>query len=291
MALTLEYGPERSATSVPRVSAGRWHRPLLLLIAAELVLLFAPTTLWLVGRWTISVWHNAHGMFVPLVSAWLARQELKRRPDLPKASSAWGFAFLVPALVLHAIDAGLHTQLLSAAALLLAVPGLALLLIGAPRTWAIAFPIAFLLFALPIPLAFTEPVHLLLRTMIAGLTADVLPLLGVDVYLEDTTLHMTTGVVSVGDACSGFSTLYAAITFAALLAYMATSWRRRLLVLGAAVPVAIAANLLRVIALALMVAWGHAWLLDTFVHPLSGMLTFALALPVLLWLSEEKDPR
>jgi exosortase/archaeosortase family protein len=57
----------------------------------------------------------------------------------------------------------------------------------------------------------------------------------------------------------------------------------------ASVPVAMAANLLRVFALTLMVALGEGWLLDTFVHPLSGMLTFALALPILLWLGDDRE--
>jgi exosortase len=277
-------GPIEAPTSV----VNRWTRLLLALAGVELIVLFAPTVVWLFDRWTMSVWQNAHGMFVPVLSAWLSWQELKRRPDLPVRASAWGFVFLVPALAVHAIDAGMHTQLLSAVALFLAVPGLSLLLLGTEKTRLIAFPIAFLAFALPIPLAFTEPLHMALRHVAAGITAAALPIFGVSVFLEGTTLHTTAGIVSVGDACSGFSTLYASVTFAGILAYLAASWRRGLLVCAASVPIAILANLLRVIALTLMVAWGEGWLLDTFVHPLSGILTFALALPILLWLSERK---
>ncbi|MBA2259808.1 MAG: exosortase/archaeosortase family protein [Acidobacteria bacterium] len=258
----------------------------MLLLCLEVALLFGPTVAWLWDRWTMSVWQNAHGMFIPPLAAWLAWQALKGRPDLPADGSRWGFALLVPALAVHAIDAGIHTQLLSAAALFLALPGLALLLLGGARVRLIAFPLVLLFFAIPIPLGFTEPLQLVLRQIAASTTAAVLPMLGVPVFREGTLLDTTAGTVSISDACSGFSTLYAAVTVAALVAYLAPSWRRRLLVLAAAAPVAIAANLLRVIALTLMVAWGEGWLLETFVHPLSGMLTFALALPVLFWLGE-----
>ena len=223
-------------------------------------------------------------MFVPPLTLWLAWTELKGRPDLPVEGSRWGFAVLVPALALHAIDAGMHTQLLSALALFLVVPGLCLLLLGTRRTRAIAFPLAFLLFALPIPLAFTEPIQIALRHLIAATTAALLPPVGVSVFREGTTLHTASGSIAIADACAGFSTLYAASAVACLAAYTAASRRRGVLVLLAAAPIAIAANLTRVVALTLLVIHYGSSVLDTFLHPLSGMVTFALALPVLFWI-------
>jgi exosortase len=262
----------------------RWRRPLLLLMGVELILLFAPTVVWLVDRWTISVWQNVHGIFIPPLSLWLARAELRKHRHLPVEGSRAGFAFLLPALALHAVDAGLHTQLLSAVALFLALPGLALLLLGSRRTRAIAFPLAFLVFAIPIPLVLAEPLNLLLRQIAANATADILPRVGIVALLDGTTIQTPRGGVIVGDGCSGFSTLYAAMAVACLVAYTATSRWRRAVVLLAAAPVAIASNVLRVVALTLMVTSGGGWLLDTFVHPLSGMLTFALTLPLIFWL-------
>jgi exosortase len=277
--------PERS--SEPGRAAAfyeRWRRPLLLLVGLEFVVLFAPTAAWLVDRWTISVWHNAHGIFVPPLVAWLAWQELSGRQELPASGSRWGFALLVPALAVHVLDAGMHTQLLSAVALFVAIAGMALLMLGTARTRLIAFPLAFLLFAIPIPLAFTESMHLLLRHVAATGTAALLPPFGISVFREGTTLFTTTGTITIIDACSGFSTLYAAMAVASLAAYTATSWRRRALVLIAAAPIAIGANVVRVLALTLGVVWYGGWVLDTFIHPLSGMLTFALALPLIFWL-------
>lgn len=289
MTSTADTVPDRDAAVVSAVPwATRWRHPLLVLLVVELLLLFVPTVLWLVSRWTMSVWQNAHGIFVPPLAVWLAFRELNDRPHIPVESSAWGFVLLIPALLLHAIDAGINTQLLSAIALFLALPGLCLLLLGWQRTRAIAFPLAFLWFALPVPLGFTEPLQLILRDIAAHATAVVLPLTGISVFQEGTTLHTVSGVVEVSDACSGFSTVYASLTVAALVAYSTDTWKRAAAAILAAAPLAIAANVLRVIILTLLVAWGHAWLLDTFVHPLSGMLTFALALPVLFWLGEPR---
>lgn len=263
----------------------------LAVVAALLGLVYYPTVVWLFDRWTMSVWHNAHGMLIPMVVAYFVYQELAHQPDLPAGSSAWGFLFLVPALALHVLDTGMHTQLLSAASIVLALPGLSLLFLGRARTMAIAFPLAFMALMLPIPLAFTESVHLVLRQIATAGSTALIPLLGITAYTEGTTVHLAGATLQVGDGCSGFSTLYAAIAVAALTAYSTPSWRRRILVLAAAAPIAIAANILRVAFLIAVVDRAHVDVLETWVHPASGMMTFALALPVIFWLGTSKTPR
>jgi exosortase len=267
--------------TAPPLRSGRW---LLFLALVELVVLYAPTVVWLFERWTRSVWDNAHGLLIPPIAAYFAYYELRRLPAAPPSSSRWGFVLLLPALALQALDAGMHTQLLSAISLVIALPGLSLLLLGVRRTKAIAFPLAFMAFALPLPLALTQGVVWQLRQITTTAAAWALPLLGIPLFVEGTTLHMARGALQVADACSGFSTLYAAMAVAFLMAYMTPSTPRRALLLVSAAPLAIGANVLRVIILVILVVWRGQQILDTFVHPLSGMLTFALALPVLFWL-------
>jgi exosortase len=212
--------------------------------------------------------------------------ELKGLRARPNVGTAWGLPIVAGALMIHALDAGLHTQLLSAVSLVMILPGLALLLLGWEKTRAIAFPLAFAAFMLPIPLGFTERIHLALRQIATTGTEWFMPLIGIPVLTEGTTLHFSTATLFVSDACSGFSTLYAAAAVACLTAYSCPSGSRRMLILVSAAPLAIAANVLRVIALSLLALWQGPAILDTFVHPLSGMLTFALALPVIFWLGQ-----
>lgn len=260
-------------------------RLLLALVAIELVLLYAPTVRWLVDRWTMSVWHNAHGMLIPVAVAYFAWQELRPLRHVPRHANPWGALFLLPALAMHVLDTGMHTQILSAASIVVALPGLSLLFLGTRRTSAIAFPLLFMVFMLPLPLALTESVHLLLRQIATTATAGLIPLMGITIYPEGTSLHLREGVLFVGDACSGFSTLYASCAVAALAAYSCNHWQRRVLALAAAVPLAIAANIVRVVLLVLSVRWMGMEALGTWIHPASGMLTFMLALPAILWLA------
>jgi hypothetical protein len=178
-------GPLSQATTMPdplvpdtaaplaRAAVKPWQRVVLALAAVEFVVLFAPTVAWLFDRWTLSVWQHAHGLLIVAAVSYFIYEELRNHAGAPRSASAWGFVLLVPALVLHALDAGMHTQLLSAAALVLALPGLSFLLLGRTRTRAILFPLAFLAFALPIPLAFTEQMHWQLRQIITAATSPL----------------------------------------------------------------------------------------------------------------------
>jgi exosortase len=273
------------ATS-PHTNEIRSSRMQLWLVAALLALLYAPTVQWLFNRWTLSVWHHAHGLLILAVVVWLVYTDFRDHPDRPVEPSAFGFLWLAPALVLLAVDAGIHSQLLSAVSLVLALPGLAWLLLGRERAQRILAPLLFLFLTLPIPLAFTTQLHLVLRKIATAATAWVVPRLGIPLYSEGTTLHIPAGALQVADACSGFSTLYASVAVACLVAWFCPHNGRRALVLLAAAPIAIAANILRVILLVLLVEWQGLDILGTSLHTISGLFTFAIALPVIFWLGQ-----
>jgi exosortase len=273
-AVTAEVqSPRRTASSL-----------VLVIVAIELLALYAPTVRWLYERWTLSVWHNVHGMLIPFAVAYFASIELRALKHVAPDVSRWGFLFLGVALAMHVLDTGIHTQILSAASIVVVLPGLSLLLLGTTRTKAIAIPLAFMAFMLPLPLVLTERVHLLLREITTTASTVLIPLLGISVYSEGTDIHLREGVLAIGDACSGFSTLYASAAVAALVAYSCDRTSGRIIALLAAVPIAIAANIIRIVLLVLAVRISGIDVLDTWIHPASGMLTFAIALPVILWL-------
>jgi exosortase len=254
----------------------------------------APTVQWLWQRWTMSIWHNGHGIFVPFLIAYLVRETLKDDPaKQEEASSPWGFAFLVPAMLLIILDSAIETQLLSALALVITLPGLSLLFLGARRTRALAFPWLLALFMLPIPAAFVEPVMAKLRIISSIGTERLIDLLGIPVVRDYTTLVLTGASVSIEDACSGFSTLYASLTFAFLFAHLAYSPAKKLMLVAAAAPIAIASNILRCAALAILADRYGDGILDTSLHVGSGLVSFASALVVLglmvAWLPDRQD--
>ncbi|MFQ5544040.1 MAG: exosortase/archaeosortase family protein [Nitrospiria bacterium] len=260
----------------------RTGKPFILIIVFfELVVLYAPTIKWLFSRWTMSVWHHTHGLILPPVIFYLIRNKLRALRQLPIQSSVWGFLVLVPALLLHVLDTGMHTQLLSAISLVLSLLGLSLLFLGIERSKEIGFPLFFLFFALPIPLVLTEQIHLLLRKITTANIAYTIPYFGIPIFTEGTTIFLPNSTLLVSDACSGFSTLYAVAAFACITAYMTPNRRQGVLALIAIIPVAIAANTARVISLVLLKHWGGGDILETFLHPLSGVAALILGISII----------
>jgi len=249
------------------------------------ILVFAPTIYWLWQRWTMSVWHNVHGLFIPFICAYFIYEVLRSDQVADVEQSAWGFLFLIAGLAMIALDSAIRTQLLAAFGMLVCLPGLSLLLLGKRRTQALAFVWVLSFFMLPIPAAFIDRFTLLLRRISAAGAEQVIALLGMPIARQDTMLFLPKASLSIWDACSGFSTLYACVALALVLAYMNPSWPRRALTLAAAFPVAIAGNILRCALFALIVErWGIGTL-HTPLHPASGVVTFTAAAVLLILLS------
>ncbi|MFI5314623.1 MAG: exosortase/archaeosortase family protein [Myxococcota bacterium] len=252
---------------------------------APFTLAFAPTVAWLVERWTDSIFRNGHGIFVPFLMAYLALDQLKQDRDPAPRASAAGLAVLGAALALLVLDSAIHTELLAALALVLALPGLSLLLLGGARTRSIALPLAIGIFMLPIPAGAISRLYMVLRTQTAIVTSWLVPLFGVAISRSGTRLDIPGQAVEVADNCSGFATLYAAILTAIILAHLTRSPARRAAVLAAAVPLALVCNFLRVTALVLLVRIYGGGILETPIHPASGLVLFVFVIGALLWLA------
>ena len=252
---------------------------------APFALAFAPTMEWLVGRWTIGIYRNGHGIFVPFLMLYLALDHLKQDPDPAPRASAFGFVFLGAAALLLVLDSAIKTELLAAFALVLALPGLALVFLGAQRTRGIALPLALGVFMLPIPAGAISKLLMALRLLTANAVTWLVPLFGVPIARDATHLSIPGQVIEVADNCSGFATLYAAILTAIILAHLGRSPARRIAVLAGAIPLALICNFARVTALVLLVRYRGAGILDTWVHPASGMVLFVFVIGALVWLA------
>lgn len=249
---------------------------------APFALAFAPTGAWLVDRGTSSAFSEVHTVFMPFVLAYLVREQLKLDPDPSPRASALGFLFIVPALLLLALDAAIKTQMLSAVAFVLALPGLSLLLLGTRRTKELAFPLAIAVFIIPIPSGMLTPIYAVLRPIAAVGTSWLVPLLGTPIARVGTTLSVPGLTVQVANNCSGWATIQAAMITALVLAHFSRSRGRQLALLLGAIPLALGVNVLRVTALVLLSKTYGADILDTDLHPASGIILFAVVIAALL---------
>lgn len=273
------------AASVP-ADLAHPDRPSLLpglLLGGLVVALFWPTLAQLLAVWDADPSYS-HGYLIAPISLWLAWRIAARSPAPTDGAVQIGVLAILAGLLIHFPAVVLRSPLLDFAALAFILRGVAVGLGGpawASRFW---FPILFLFFMFPLPQTWTAFAALWLQDTVAASTAGFLDWFFV-VYRQGTTIQIA-GVAAplvVAEECSGLRQIVAFVALGALLAHLGLrTWAGSFVLLLAAVPVAIAANVLRVLGMALMARWlGLDWL-EGWSHHLPAALTFPLGLALYL---------
>lgn len=271
----------------------QWKRALVAIVLVELALigLYFDTASAMVEIWWRSETFN-HAFLVPLISLWLiwekrhalARVELRPTPSLALPFVALAFGWLLGELA--AVNA--VTQFAFVAMLVLAVP----MIIGIPAARRIAFPLAFLFFAVP----FGEFVMPTLMDWTARFTVLGLRASGIPVYQEGLHFVIPSGRWSVVEACSGVRYLIASIVVGTLYAYLNyQSLRRRLIFVGVAVLVPLAANWARAYIIVMLGHFSGNTIATGVDHLIYGWLFFGLVITIMFaiglrWREHEAEP-
>lgn len=145
------------------------------------------------------------------------------------------------------------------------------------RNW---FPLAYLGLLLPLPNwmldEFTSPLKLLVSALSFGLVEP----LGIPIVREGVTMTVGPYQLLVEDACSGLNSLVGLIAITLFYIYLlrGTNWRYSLILLCLIIPVAIAANVLRIVTLILLTFYFGDAVGQGFLHVTAGLFLFAVAL-------------
>lgn len=219
-----------------------------LVIAAVISLFYWPTFRWLVQSW-LSDSYYSHGFLVPFISAffiWTKREQLKERTP-----SVVGIAFLAVGVTLYILGSVLDMRLLNGLSLLVILAALSLAFLGKNVTWAIAFPLCFLIFMIPLP--FVQSLGYRLQTISIDATSWILSATSLPLTFVGSEIHMGEDVFTLGLACAGTNTLIALLALVAVYAHILKGpFYKRALLFILAFPFAIVANILRVTSIILV---------------------------------------
>lgn len=267
-----------------------WQLNLLLL--AGTLFVFLPTWLWLVEAWLSDPYYS-HG---PLVLAailyllWNQRKHLTAGSPLPNNG---GWLLLVVAFAVHVWAIVWRAYYISALMIPLALLGLLLTLYGWRITRQFLFPLGLTVLILPLPLA--ERFGPVLEAWTASTATVVAQMLGVAARNVGSEVFLPNSAFTVGIPCGGLRSAIAILSLGTLWAYIVRGgvWARGLVVL-AAIPLALAANTLRIALIFIIAnAWGaqagvdfHAWsspLLFGFASVLLVVFARAIGLGTIRW--------
>ncbi len=269
----------------PEHRARAWIAPAFL--TGLLVVAFWWTGRWLGARWDQPNSYYSHGWLIGPISLFLVYMKRKEIAQCEVAPSVWGFALLVPGLLLHVMATAWQVGFLSGFALVAVLAGLVLGLFGRQVFRTVLFPIVFLLFLVPLPEVLIETFSFKLKLLAAQVTATILAVFGFPAVREGSYIRIPAGTIVVDDVCSGLKYLIALTAFGALYAYISPlkKWRQWAL-FGLSIPVAFLANVARVTLMVLVAfALGIGATEEWYFHDFFGFFLFVVAF-LMLFLSE-----
>ena len=275
--------PKAGGTDRAGAAAGRdwrWALASLALGTTALLAVFRDAVAALLETWWGSPSFE-HGLLVPMVAAlvvWFDRKALSQLVPRP-----WplGVALVAVAAVAAAFGAAASTLLLQQLALVLSIQALAAMVLGREITRRIAFPLAFLYFAVP----FGDVMVPALRDVTAAASVELLSRMGVTATLDGFLIRLPSADYRVAEACAGLRFLLVGVAIGLLAAKLFLRSRARwalLVLLAVAVP--IAANIGRT---ALIIALSENGLMEpdsAWSHLTYGMGFNAVIITILLLL-------
>lgn len=253
------------------------------ILLSLLVLLYASVLKLLVAQWWTDP-NYGHGFFVPLFSGYILWHQRERWTKSEIEPSNFGLLVMLGAVALlfiGSLGAELFTSRFS---LLVLIAGIILFLAGWKMLRAVVFPLAFLIFMIPIPVIIYNQITFPLQLIASRLATVWLEVVGVPVLRDGNVLVLSNFSLEVAEACSGIRSLMSLIALAVAYGHLAEPrrWVRYALVV-LMVPSAIVTNAMRIMGAGVLAHKFGPQAAEGFLHQFSGWVVF-LATLVLIFL-------
>ncbi|MFL6351532.1 MAG: exosortase/archaeosortase family protein [Bryobacteraceae bacterium] len=246
-----------------------------------LLLCYAPILYRMAVQWATDE-NMGHGFFVPVVAGFVVWQRRTTLFSTPLESNGWGLALVIFAAV-QALAGTLGAELFTARlAFVVALFGVILYLGGTAWVKALLLPLTLMLFMIPIPQIIYARLTLGLQLLASQLGETLISWMGIPVIRTGNLLELPSQTLDIVDACSGIRSLISLLFLSQVYAYFAEkrSWMRWALLL-ATVPIAIAANAIRVATTGLL-SEVNTKLAQGAYHEMEGYIVFAVSFVALL---------
>jgi exosortase len=221
----------------------------------------------------------SHGFLVPFFAAylvWSKKDTLRSTKIVPSWS---GIGIVVLGLLVLLLGVYGAELFLSRVSLVILLAGLVLCFGGWELLKELRFPLLVLLLAIPIPAIIFNQITLPLQTLAAKLASALLPIFGVPVLREGNVIELPVMKLEVAEACSGIRSLVSLFTLSIFYGYfLEKSPLRRTILALVSIPIAIAANALRILGTGLCVQYWDPDKALGFFHEFSGWVMFLVSL-------------
>jgi exosortase B len=257
------------------------------LLLSAAAIMFFPTFYDLLfgGIWAAADY--SHGPFVLAIALWLLYQRWEGAPSgIPyQANSLSGLLLIAVAALTYVPARILSLRYVEAADFIVCLTGIVLIVGGTKLLAATRFPLFFLIFMIPLPDFLVSSISSLLKVAVSITSVHVLTAFQFPVARNGVIIFIGPYQLLVADACAGIRTLFMleALGLLYLNVVKYHSVLRNILLAILIVPISFAANVARVILLALITYYWGDEAGEGFLHEFAGISLFLLGLLSLLF--------
>jgi len=250
-------------------------------IAILLCVLYYQVAIKLVYDW-YTLPDYSHGFLVPFFAGFLIWDKRKVLRATPIKQTWAGIPLVIcsiAVLILGVYGVDLFTARIS---FVMLTTGLIWTLLGWEMVRELRFPLFVLILAIPFPTIIFNQITFPLQLFASRIASQILPLLGVPVLLEGNVIRLPVMALEVAEACSGIRSLMSLFTLAVFYGYfLEKTTRRRVILALASIPIAVTANVARIVGTGLCVQYWDPEKALGFFHEFSGWVMFVISLACL----------
>ncbi len=260
---------------------------------SSFTILYGRLLLRLAGEWRDDP-NYSHGFLIPVISGyflWQRREELRKIALRPAATGITVIVFGLGLLLLGHLSGEYFTM---SSSLLVVLAGTVIFVAGFGFLRAVAFPLGYLLFMIPLPYLVYNSFAFPLKLFVSRVSVASLQALGYTVLREGNIISFPSTTLEVADACSGMRSIVSLLALATAASHLSLrGWVRKGALVVLAVPIAVAVNAFRVIVTGMLANRYGARAAEGFYHEFAGLVIFGAAIVLLggaAWLLSRSGP-
>lgn len=268
------------------IEAIKSHRKTIILITlltGFFILAYLPVWKRLITTWLNSDDYS-HGFFIIPISIYVVWRKKEILNNFKPSLSWWGLPFVIFSILLYLFAHYTEILTLVSFSMVLLFSAMIIYFYGLRMFRELLFPLAFLLFMIPIPAQIYSQMTIPLQLLVTKISVWGTALLGIPIFREGNIIHLPDRTIQVVQACSGLRSMISILPIGAILGYftLQSNLLKSILFLFG-VPTAILVNIVRVVLLVLSFYYFKFDLTTGTIHTVFGMVIFILSLVIIFF--------
>jgi exosortase len=246
-----------------------------------LVVLYLDVIVGLVKAWTTNPDYS-HGFLIVPLCVYFVWERRRRLAALEVRPAVAGLGIVVASLLLLVAGQLGAEQFLARVSLIGVLAGSTVFVLGWAHARLLVWTFCFALLMIPLPSIVFNEIAQPLQLLASSVAEQSLLMFSIPVLREGNVIFLSSATLEVAEACSGIRSLVSLLTVGIVYGYFTEDrTSRRVILAVSTLPIAIAANALRVAGTGLLAHFAGQAAADGFFHVFAGWLVFMSAVVML----------